>query len=128
MHPVQENLVVLTSGTIPLNPSEVLGSAGMSKLVEIFSKSYDYVILDTSPISVVTDASVLSQYTDGVIFVVRQNMTTFEQAKLAKSRLEAVNANILGVVMNDFDIKYADNYSGNHYYYYNYAYGAKKNG
>ena len=73
--------------------------------------------------SVVTDAAVLSQYTDGVILVIRQNLSTFDQVALAKKNLDAVGANILGAVLNDFDAKSADKESG-YYYSYNYDYSS----
>ena len=114
-------LQVLLSDAIPPNPAELLGSQQMKALIETLSDSYDYIFFDAPPVSVVTDAAVLSQYTDGVILVVRQNHSTFEEAQLAKKNLDAVHARILGAVLNDFDTKEADRESG-YYYSYNYDY------
>ncbi|MEG2924725.1 MAG: capsular biosynthesis protein, partial [Oscillospiraceae bacterium] len=62
---------------------------------------------------------VLSQFADGVLLVVRQNLATIDQVKLAKKSLESVNANILGVVLNDFNTAKSGKNSG-YYYYYDY--------
>ncbi|MDR2569105.1 MAG: CpsD/CapB family tyrosine-protein kinase [Oscillospiraceae bacterium] len=120
----RKGLSVIPCGIIPPNPTELLGSVNMGKMLKHLGDIYDYVIIDTPPVSVVTDAAVLSQYVDGVLFVVRQNDVTFEQARLAKKNLDAVNANILGVVINDFNMKRIDRSSG-HYYSYYYQYGNK---
>lgn len=79
------------------------------------------IIFDTPPVSVVTDAAVLSQYADGVILVIRQNHATYDEVALAKKNLDTVHANILGAVLNDFNTKSADKESG-YYYSYNYDY------
>jgi capsular exopolysaccharide synthesis family protein len=115
-----KGLSVIPCGVIPPNPAEILGSAKLGHLIAKLGEAYDYVIFDTPPVSVVTDAAVLSQFSDGVLFVVRQKDVTFEQAKLAKGRLEAVNANILGVVINDFNLKHVDK-SDSYYNYYHYG-------
>lgn len=116
------NLHVIIADAIPPDPTEMLGSERMKSLVEDLEKHYDYIIFDTPPVSVVTDAAVLSQYADGVILVVRQNYATFDEVALAKKNLDAVKANILGAVLNDFNTKSADKESG-YYYSYNYNYG-----
>ena len=114
-------LHMLLSDAIPPNPAELLGSERMKNLIDTLSQNYDYILFDTPPVSVVTDAAVLSQFTDGVILVVRQNHATFEEAQLAKKNLDTVHARILGAVFNDFDTKSADRESG-YYYSYNYDY------
>lgn len=115
------NLHVIIADTIPPNPAELLGSGRMKILVEELEKHYDYIIFDTPPVSVVTDAAVLSQYADGVILVIRQNHATYDEVALAKKNLDTVHANILGAVLNDFNTKSADKESG-YYYSYNYDY------
>lgn len=117
------NLHVIIADAIPPDPTEMLGSERMKALVEELEKEYDYIIFDTPPVSVVTDAAVLSQYVDGVILVIRQNYVTFDQVALAKKNLEAVHANILGAVLNDFNTKLADKESG-YYYSYDYTYSS----
>lgn len=116
-------LHVMIADAIPPNPAELLGSARMKAVIDEMGRHYDYIIFDTPPVSVVTDAAVLSQYTDGVILVIRQNLSTFDQVALAKKNLDAVGANILGAVLNDFDAKSADKESG-YYYSYNYDYSS----
>jgi len=117
-HFIQQNFFVLTSGAVPPNPAAILGSSLMKDLLEMVSDQFDYVIMDTAPVSAVTDAAVLSQFADGILMVVRQKLVTFEQARQAKKNLDAVNANILGVVLNGFDIRHIDKKSGYYYSYY----------
>ncbi|MDR0293602.1 MAG: CpsD/CapB family tyrosine-protein kinase [Oscillospiraceae bacterium] len=117
IHMIKKGFSVLTSGVVPPNPAEVLGSPMMGSFIQKMSQLYDYVIMDTAPVSIVTDAAALSQYADGVLLVVRQKWVTFEQARRAKKNLEAVGANLLGVVLNGFDIRKADN-AGDYYYGY----------
>ena len=83
---------------------------------------YDIILFDTPPESEVTDAAVLSQFTDCTIMVIRQKHATNEQAQLAKRNLETVKANLIGVIMNDFDMKSTNRESGYYYsYYYDYS-------
>ncbi len=113
---------VLTVGMIPPNPAELLGGSKMKALIEEMESMYDIILFDTPPVSVVTDAAVLSQFADGAILVIRQKHATIEQAQLAKRNLETVNANIIGVVMNDYDMKSTNRESGYYYsYYYDYS-------
>ena len=121
---LDSGLQVLLSDAIPPNPAELLGSQQMKNLIDTLTQHYDYILFDTPPVSVVTDAAVLSQFVDGVILVVRQNHATFEEAELAKKNLDTVHARILGAVLNDFDTKAADRESG-YYYSYNYDYSSK---
>ena len=95
-----QNLIFVPAGPIPPNPAEILASEKMRTLIGTFNKFADCVIIDTPPASVVTDAAVLSRFCDGVIFVVRPGVTTIQGAQLSKKSLEAVNARILGAVIN----------------------------
>ena len=113
-------IVVLPVGTIPPNPSELLATKAMENTFEALKQVYDYIIVDTPPVSVVTDAAVLCKYVDGALLVVRPGVTTIEGAQLSKKNLEAVNARILGVVMNGYNVKKAGKKDG---YYYSYSYG-----
>ncbi|WP_346913693.1 CpsD/CapB family tyrosine-protein kinase [Clostridium sp.] len=106
-----KNLIVITAGTIPPNPSEMLGSKYMSILIENLKKLYDYVILDTPPIQLVTDAQILSAKADGTILVVRAEETKKSSVHNAIDLLRKVNANIIGIVLNGVENK------GNSYYY-----------
>ncbi|MBE6050956.1 MAG: CpsD/CapB family tyrosine-protein kinase [Clostridium sp.] len=104
---------IITSGKIPPNPSEMLGSKAMQKLIEELKNIYDVIILDSAPLQAVTDAQILSTKADGTILVVRAEKTKRESVSGAKELLEKVNANILGVVLNA-----TENKKGKYYYYY----------
>ena len=112
-------IVVLPVGTLPPNPAELLATKAMESTFDALKQVYDYIIVDTPPVSVVTDAAVLCKYTDGAILVVRPGITTIEGAQLSKKNLESVNARILGVVMNGYNAKKAGKKDG---YYYSYSY------
>lgn len=113
----QLGIDILLSGPIPPNPTELLSSDRMKQMMDALGKSYDYVICDTPPVTAMTDAAVLSRIADGVIFIIRQNMANREQIAHALHNLEAVSANIIGAVLNDFDMKKSGTGS---YYYKNY--------
>ncbi len=107
------NLSILTSGPIPPNPAELLGSKKMNRLVEQLKSMYDLVLFDTPPILAVTDSQILSQQIDGALLVVSSGTTEKEMAVKAKQLLEQVKANVLGVVLNNQKEK-----RNEHYYYY----------
>lgn len=111
-----KNLHVLTCGAVPPNPSEILSSKKMKEFINSLREYYDYIFIDAPPIGVVTDAGIISTYSDGCVFVVGSKQCDIEMAKIAKERLEAVNANIIGAVLNKFEAE------GNSYSYYNYYY------
>jgi capsular exopolysaccharide synthesis family protein len=114
------NLYLLTSGTMPPNPSELLGSEKMRELFESLSGQYDCIIIDTAPITLVTDAVMLSSMVDGVL-VVAHKRTARQQVKAALSRLEYAQAKVFGVVLNAVDLGFDSNgYSSG---YYKYGYG-----
>ena len=108
---------VIVAGAVPPNPSELLSSEPMEKLIGDLKESFDYVILDTPPVSVVTDAAILGRYADGAILCVRSNFAPKETAVLAKERLTNVGIRILGVVLTGFDAKNDAKQSAYHYTY-----------
>ncbi|OOM80314.1 CpsD/CapB family tyrosine-protein kinase [Clostridium sp. BL-8] len=108
-----DNLDILTSGKIPPNPSEMLSSSSMTKLIEALRQRYDIVILDSAPLQAVTDAQILSTKSDGTILVVRAKRTSRESVIDAKRLLDKVGANILGTVLHA-----VENTRGKYYYYY----------
>lgn len=110
-----KNLHVLTCGPIPPNPSEMLSSNKIRQFVDSLRDYYDYIFIDAPPIGIVTDAGIISTYTDGCIFVVGAGEADAEMAKVSKDRLEKVGANILGVVLNKFEASGANGYY-NYYY------------
>lgn len=111
-----KNLHILTCGPIPPNPSEILSSNKMKEFITSLKEYYDYIFIDTPPIGIVTDAGIISTYSDGCIFVVGSKQCDIEMAKYAKERLEKVGANIIGAVLNKFEAE------GGSYNYYNYYY------
>ncbi|MGV2927996.1 CpsD/CapB family tyrosine-protein kinase [Macrococcus capreoli] len=116
-----ENLDIITSGPIPPNPSELLGSNNMEQIIKELLVNYDVIIIDTPPVLAVTDAAILSQITDGTILVT--NVANNNRNHLIKTKdiLVKANANILGIILNN--VKNSDK---DDYYYYNY-YGEKNN-
>ncbi|MGM0843657.1 MAG: CpsD/CapB family tyrosine-protein kinase [Bacillota bacterium] len=108
-----DNLDCLTSGPIPPNPAELLGSKGMDQLLEDCYEQYDIILFDTPPVLAVTDAQILANKCDGTILVVSSGTTEVEGAKKAKDLLSSAKAKLLGVVLNNKDIK-----STSYYYYY----------
>ena len=95
-----ENWHILPSGDIPPNPTEMLGSPQMEKLIERFSEIYDYIIIDLPPVTIVSDALVVSPLTDGMMVVVRENYSERRALAQCTRLLELSNAKILGFVMN----------------------------
>ena len=112
-----DGLSFITSGVLPPNPSELLGSTRLRELVAQFATEYDIVIMDTPPIYVAADAQILSSLADGVLLVVRAGQTERQSAQESISRLANVGARVVGAVLNDPDHK-VPAYGG--YYYYNY--------
>lgn len=116
---VVPNLSVLTSGTLPPNPSELLCSDKMKALLEQLKSFYDYIIFDTPPIVAVTDAAILSSIIDGTLLVVSHAKTQHHTGAQAVKLLTKVNARILGVVINNITLdKYMGKYSYYSYYHY----------
>ena len=118
----QENLYILTGGVIPPNPSEVLASQKMSEFIKSIRSEYDYIFIDAPPVGIVSDAAIISSYSDGVIFVVGSEEVDSKLAKMAKERLDSVNANILGVILN----KYKTEANSEYYNYYYHSQEEKK--
>ncbi|MFE1242840.1 CpsD/CapB family tyrosine-protein kinase [Fictibacillus sp. NPDC058756] len=108
-----ENLYILTSGPLPPNPSELLGSNSMKELVSKAENEFDIILFDSPPVLAVTDAQVLTNLSDGTILVVRSGSTDQDAAKKAKDLLQVGNSRLLGVVLNSKKQK-QDQY----YYYY----------
>lgn len=119
-----EGLHLISSGPIPPNPSEMLGSRRMAELVSLLKESYDYVLIDAPPVGVVTDAAVLSRVTDGFILVTALEVTNKEGIKLAIANIENVGGHIVGVVANNTP---TNKRSGYYYYYSAYEEDKPKN-
>ncbi|MFB9985596.1 GumC family protein [Mesorhizobium kowhaii] len=123
------NVTVLTSGTIPPNPADLLSSPKMALIVTNLSKRYDLVIIDAPPIVGLSDAPILSRLAEGTLMVVSTKQVTRKSAKTALKRLRAAGANVVGAAMskfavNKFDYNYAYKYMN--YQYYNYGTSTQK--
>jgi capsular exopolysaccharide synthesis family protein len=106
------NLSVITSGPIPPNSSELLGSTQMKHLMDLLREEYDVIIMDTPPILPVTDAVVASSLADGVILVVQAGKTRQGEVHHAQEVLQAAHANLLGVVLNRARLRINNYYTG----------------
>jgi non-specific protein-tyrosine kinase len=113
------NLSLLLSGSLPPNPSELLGSKRMHQLIDHLHQAYDVVIIDAPPLLPVTDALVLSALTDGVLMVIDYGSTRIGEAVQGKTQLDQSGARILGVVMNKIPTgRRGYSYYYRHYYTY----------
>ncbi|WP_078107781.1 polysaccharide biosynthesis tyrosine autokinase [Arthrobacter sp. SRS-W-1-2016] len=111
----EESLFVLTSGQIPPNPSELLGSVEMKQLILRLEEAFDHVVIDAPPLLPVTDAAVLSQHVGGVVVVVGSQKLRHNDLQKALSSLEMVGSNVLGVVLNRLPAKGPDAYTYGYY-------------
>jgi protein-tyrosine kinase len=111
------NLFVLTSGPVPPNPAELVGSNRMRELLEAAISEYDMVLLDSPPLVSVSDAVALAAFTDGVVLVVQTGKVPHEVIRRAAGQIHAVKGRILGVVMNAVNLK-RDGYYYDYYRYY----------
>ena len=115
-----DGLSAITSGELPPNPVELLGSEKMVEILNEVKEHADVVLVDTPPVLAVTDAVVLAQRVDGVLLVVRSGVTKMAAAKQAVDQLRFVGANPLGVVLNGIQFgrsRYGYGYSYHGYYY-----------
>jgi tyrosine-protein kinase Etk/Wzc len=124
---VVENLSVVCCGTIPPNPAEILGSQKMRDFLERMKKRYDFLLFDSPPSLAVTDPSILATVVDGVLVVVSSGNTRIDALNRTLEILEGVGGKVLGVVLNNFDLRqaYGGYYGYYRYRYYSYGYGSK---
>jgi len=116
------NLDVILSGPIPPNPSELIISEAMKELIEELKQKYDYIILDTPPVGLVSDALELVQYADVTLYIVRQNYTKKDMITLLNTRVKRGELNNTSIVLNGYEnkAKYGTAYG--------YGYGVYSNG
>ena len=115
-----ENLSVIPCGPLPPNPSELLGSGEMARLIKQLKDKFEVILFDSPPVIAVTDAAILSTLVDGVILVIKAHQTHREAIKRAKSLLDNAEARIFGSLLNGVNIK--KTYGTNYYYYYYHYY------
>ncbi|MDQ0031447.1 capsular exopolysaccharide synthesis family protein [Arthrobacter bambusae] len=111
----EDNLFVLTSGQIPPNPSELLGSEEMKDLIARLERAFDAVIIDAPPLLPVTDAAVLSQHVGGVVVVVGSQKLTRQDLQRSLAALDMVGSKVLGIVLNRLPVKGPDAYAYSYY-------------
>ncbi len=134
---ISDSLDVITAGQIPPNPSELLGSARFKELVDTVGKKYSYVIIDTPPVDVVTDALVIAPQTAGLVLVVKDQVTPTDAIKRTIDAAKFAEINLLGAVMNGANPKTSRRYGyrkygkygyrkyGKYGYGYGYGYGSQ---
>ena len=117
----QENLRVITTGPLPPNPAELLGSQRMRTILERLVDAADLIVVDSPPLQAVTDAAILASITDGTLFVVDAGRTRRGAVRSGREALAKANARALGVALN----RLPERSSGGYYYYDYYGgYGA----
>lgn len=114
-----EGFSFLSRGSLAPNPADLLGSRKMQEVLVVLRERFDFILLDSPPALVLSDAAVLSELCDGVLLVVRGQETTAEAARRVVEGLEGVRAHILGVVLNGVDMRNPD-YSDYRSYYKSY--------
>lgn len=113
-----DNLYLLTSGTIPPNPAEMLSSKKMKDFLRSMEEEFDSIIIDSPPVLAVTDAQILSTIVNGVLLVAASGQTEKEIIIRAKQLLMKVKANILGMILTKVPVNTGKGYGYSYYYYY----------
>lgn len=111
------NFDIIFSGLFPPNPVELLSNQKLGKYLDILSEKYDYIIIDSPPLTPVIDAAVIATVCDGAIIILASNKTSFQDALYVKEQLQKANCKILGSVLNEIDSK--NRYYSKKNYYYN---------
>ena len=109
-------LNLLTSGPIPPNPAELIGSEQMANLLKLLSQHFTHIVVDSPPITSFTDGVLIASMVDGVILVVHAGKSSRQVVRRARQLLQDVGAKIFGVVLNNVNLRSQDNY----YYYQSY--------
>lgn len=97
---ITPDLHLMTAGKEPKNPLQIIGSSQMPKLIDQVAQEYDFVVIDTPPLTVAADATILGKLATGILFVVRPGVADTDSVSIAKNVLDQANQNVLGVVMN----------------------------
>ncbi|WP_432472284.1 GumC family protein [Amphritea sp. HPY] len=124
----EHGIDLLSAGSLPPNPLDLLGSQRFKELLKGLEGRYDRIIIDTAPTLAVSDALLLSQLISGMIYVVKADATSCPVARSGLKRLQEINAPVIGVVLNQIDTRKAARYSSDHYSGYYDSYGYSKPG
>ena len=119
---IRPNMDVLFSGEIPPNPLELLGSKTMEKMLEELRPLYDYIIIDTPPVTIVSDACVIASLADGTLMLVRQNEAEKDGVSKAVKQLQMANVKLLGFILNGVTEDKGKGYKRKYKYGYKYKY------
>jgi len=117
-----QNFHIIPAGDIPPNPSELLASETMHKILEALSQQVDFIVIDLPPVNLVADALAISQWIDGLIITVRQEAASRKSVEYCMNQLSVIRSKILGFVLNDV-VASGSRYGK--YKKYGYGYGAK---
>ncbi|MCM1507595.1 MAG: polysaccharide biosynthesis tyrosine autokinase [Ruminococcus flavefaciens] len=123
---VIENLDILTAGPSVPNPSELLASENFENLISSLSQSYDYIIIDTPPVNIVSDVLTIKDSISGMLLVLKYGDTTYNDVDNCMKKIELADMNILGFILNDISHKKSGAYYSNYKYDYSYSYSAKE--
>lgn len=114
---------IITTGVLPQNATEMFSTPEFDELLKTFREKYDYVILDAPPVNILSDALVIGQKADGMVFIIRAGITTHENLRRALSAAEVLDIDVLGVILNGSDYgtkhyykKYYSSYNGKYSY------------
>jgi capsular exopolysaccharide synthesis family protein len=116
----ESGLYLMTSGPVPPNPAELIGSEQMKRVIQELGTTFDHILIDTPPIASFTDGVLLASMSDGVILVIHANECSRKVVQRSKQSLIDVGAKVLGVVLNRVNLRSPDYYYGSHYYSSNY--------
>ncbi len=116
-----DGVTVLTAGQVPPNPAELLGSKQFNVLLEKMRERFDYIIIDTPPVNIVTDATVFASSITGYVFVVQSGKNQRRDLQDAIRQIEEMNGNVVGLVLNDPENKAERHYSYRYNKYYRYG-------
>jgi succinoglycan biosynthesis transport protein ExoP len=130
-HDQRSGLHVMTAGEVPPNPLELLSSRRFHDVIEKLREAFDIIVIDSAPLQLVSDALVLSQLANSIIYVVKADSTPYQLAQNGIKRLRQVNAPLAGVVLNQLDLEKAEKYYGEYAAYgsykgYQYGSGPQK--
>ena len=114
---------VIANGPTPPNPAELIKSDAMRSLLKGVESHYDYILFDTPPVGVITDAAALSPLCDGVVYVVRHSYASKKQVHTAMKKLQMVDANIFGTILTQYEVPKPSRGYGYYHKKYGYGYG-----
>ncbi len=119
-------LDIITAGTVPPNPAEIVSSKELRELLELLKTRYDAILIDSPPVIAVSDAGVLSSYVDATVLVASVNQTRIDLLQEAINTLNSVSSSFVGVILNKFNMTNGTGYYYKYYYYYYGTEGKKK--